>query len=195
MQMGQEGGLWHAVHTKHQHEKTVVHLLEAKGFETFLPLYVADHRWRDRTKRVSLPLFPCYVFLRGGLDRRLQVLKTPGVHGIVETAGRPGVIPDGEIVAIRRVLESSLPIEPFPFLQCGDRVRIISGPLAELEGVLVRKRDQLRLVLSVEMLRRSVAVEVAVMDVEPVSKAADRSVVGKPVLVPSATPGGVLHAR
>ena len=153
-------GAWHALHTRYQHEKVVAELLALQAFETFLPLYTAVHRWKDRTKRLSLPLFPCYVFLRGGVDRRLQILKTPGVHAIVESAGRPGVIPEPEIAAIQRAVENSLRIKPHPFLESGDWVKIKSGPLVGLEGILVRKQDQLRLVLSVEMLGRSVAVEV-----------------------------------
>ena len=155
-----ESSTWHALHTRYQHEKVVGELLTRQGFETFLPLYTTVHRWKDRAKQVSLPLFPCYVFLRGGVDRRLQILKTPGVHSIVETAGRPGVIPEGEMAAIRRAVENALRIEPHPFLANGDWVRIKSGPLVGVEGILVRKQDQFRLVLSVDMLGRSVAVEV-----------------------------------
>ena len=160
---------WHALHTRYQHEKVVAELLTRQGFETFLPLYTTVHRWKDRTKRLSLPLFPCYVFCRGGFDRRLQILKTPGVHSIVETARRPGVIPDAEIAAIRRAVENALRIEPHPFLASGDWVKIKFGPLVGVEGILVRKQDQLRLVLSVEMLGRSVAVEIDPAHAEHVS--------------------------
>jgi transcription antitermination factor NusG len=151
---------WHALHTRHQHEKSVDELLVRQGLETFLPLYKTVHLWKDRSKQLSLPLFVNYVFFRGGAGRRLQILKTPGVCSIVEIAGRPGVIPDEEIAAIRRVVENSSRIEPHPFLRKGDWVRIRSGPLAGLEGILVRNLDRLRLVISVEMLGRSVAVEV-----------------------------------
>lgn len=151
---------WHALHIRHQSEKMVAELLGNRGFETFLPLYPAVHQWKDRTKHLMLPLFPCYAFVRGGLDRRLQIITTPGVHGIVGTAGRAGVIPESEIAAVRRAVENTLRVEPHPFLQCGDWVRIKSGPLVGLEGILVSKQNRLRLVLSVEMLGRSVAVEV-----------------------------------
>ena len=161
---------WHALYTRYQHEKVVDEFLTRQGFETFLPLYTAVHRWKDRAKQLSVPLFPNYVFLRDGVGHRLQILKTPGVCSIVESGGRPGVIPDSEIAAVRRVVENSLRIEPHPFLANGDWVRIKSGPLAELEGILVRKQDRLRLVLSVEMLGRSVAVEVGAFRVERVNK-------------------------
>jgi len=151
---------WYALHTRHQHEKAVAEYLTKSGFETFLPLYSSVHRWKDRNKVVSLPLFPCYVFLHGGLDRKLDVLKAPGVLGIVGCAGHPGNVPESEIAGIRRAVESSLHVEPHPFLHCGDRVRIKAGPLCGLEGILVRKASLFRVVLSIEMLARSVAVEV-----------------------------------
>ena len=160
---------WHALHTRYQHEKVVAELLTRHGFEVFLALYTAVHQWKDRRKHLCLPLFPCYVFLRDGVDRRLQILQTPGVHGIVQVAGRPGVIPEAEIAAIRRVVENPLPIEPHSFLENGDRVRIKAGPLTGLEGILVRKQDQLRLVLSVEMLGRAVAVPIEASHWEPLA--------------------------
>ncbi len=162
-------GSWYALYTRHQHEKAVAQILSNKGFEIFLPLYTVAHRWQDRTKQLLLPLFPCYVFLRGELDRRLQILTTPGVHTIVGWAGRPAVIPEVEIDAVRRMVESSLRVEPHPFLKCGDWVRVRSGPLQGLEGILVRKKNLLRLVLSVEVLGRSAAVEVDVCMVERVA--------------------------
>jgi len=157
---------WYALYTRHQHEKAVAEILSNKGFEVFLPLYSVVHRWKDRTKDLSLPLYPCYVFLRDGLEHRLQILTTPGVHGIVGFAGRPCAIPDAEIDAVRQVIESSLRVEPYPFLRCGDRVRVKSGPLEGIEGILVRKKNSFRLVLSVELLQKSVAVEVDVSMVE-----------------------------
>ncbi len=131
---------WYALYTRHQHEKTVAHVLISKGFETFLPVYSAVHRWKDRVKQVSLPLFPCYVFLRGPLDRWLPVLTTPGVHSVVGFGGQPAMIPRSEIEAIRRVVESPLKAEPHPFIKCGDRVRIKVGPLQGLEGSYSARR-------------------------------------------------------
>ncbi len=160
---------WYALHTRHQHEKAVAQILSNKGFEIFLPLYTVARRWQDRTKQLWLPLFPCYVFLRSELEHRLQILTTPGVHTIVGWAGRPAMISQAEIDAVRRVLESSLRVEPHPFLKCGEWVRVRSGPLQGLEGVLVRKKSLFRLVLSVEALGRSAAVEVDVFMVERVA--------------------------
>jgi transcription antitermination factor NusG len=116
---------------------------------------------------LSLPLFPCYVFVRGGLDRRLQVVGTPGVHMILTRGEDVATIPDAEIQAIRTTVASPLQVEPHPFLKCGERVRVKKGPLEGIEGVLVRKKNVFRLVLSVDMLAQSVAVEIDAADVEP----------------------------
>ncbi|HXJ94770.1 MAG TPA: UpxY family transcription antiterminator [Terriglobia bacterium] len=151
---------WYAVYTRHQHEKTVAHGLAGKEFEIFLPLYLAARRWNDRIARISLPLFPGYVFLRGDLERRLDILTTPGVHSLVSSGGQPASIADTEVEAVRRAVEARLPVEPCAFLNCGDRVRVTSGPLADLEGIVVRKKNSCRLVLSVELLEKSIAVEV-----------------------------------
>jgi len=151
---------WYALYTRHQHEKCVYQVLTGKGFEAFLPLYTTAHQWKDRVKRVSLPLFPCYVFVRGPLVQWLPVLSTPGVHTVVGCGGRPATISNVEIDAVRRAVESPISVEPHPYLKCGDRVRVTAGPLRGLEGLLVRKKNWCKLLLSVEMLQRSVAVEV-----------------------------------
>jgi transcription antitermination factor NusG len=151
---------WHAIYTRHQHEKTVAQILAYRGFDVFLPLYVTVHRWKDRDKKLSLPLFPCYVFLKGGLERRLDIVSTPGMYSFVGTEHGPSVVPTVEIDAIRRAVESSVRVEPHPFLKCGDRVRVKSGPLHGVEGILTRKKNLYRLVLSVELLGQAVALDV-----------------------------------
>jgi len=162
---------WHALYTRHQHENVVAQALSGKGFEVFLPQYRTVHRWKDRQKDLLLPLFPNYVFIHGGLDRMLNIVTTPGVHSLISWGGRPADIPSEEIEAVRRLVESPLQVEPHPFLKCGDRVRIKSGPLEGIEGILVRKTRGFRLVLSVEMLSKSAAVEVDVSMVERVRAA------------------------
>jgi transcription antitermination factor NusG len=157
---------WYALYTRHQHEKTVAHVLTNKGFETLLPLYAVARRWKDRTKLLSAPLFPCYVFLNGGLERRLDIMTTPGIHALVSNAGQPAAIPAVEIDAIRRAVESGSRVEPHPLLKCGDWVRVKCGPLAGIEGILVRKKNLYRLVLSVEMLGKAAAVEIDAFLVE-----------------------------
>lgn len=158
---------WWAIYTRHQHEKAVAQVLATKGFDVFLPLYDSVRRWKDRSKMLSLPLFPCYVFVRGGMNRRLHVLTTPGVHTILYNGDRIATIPKGEIEAIQKAVHSPCRVEPHPFLRCGEKVRVIRGSLEGVQGVLVRKKSIYRLVLSVEMLAQSVAVEIDAVDVEP----------------------------
>ncbi|MGC8548853.1 MAG: UpxY family transcription antiterminator [Acidobacteriaceae bacterium] len=160
---------WWVLYTRHQHEKAVSDALTAKGLEVFLPLYDSVRRWKDRRKTLSLPLFPCYVFVRGGLDRRLQVVTTPGVHMVLTRGEAVATIPETEIDAIRRAVEGYFDIEPQPFLSCGDRVRVTHGPLIGVEGILLRKKNRFRLVLSVNMLAQSVAVEIDATDVEAIT--------------------------
>jgi transcription antitermination factor NusG len=161
-------GAWCAIYTRHQHEKAIAQILSAKGLEVFLPLYSATRRWKDRTMHLSLPLFPCYLFLRGMKERRLEVVTTPGIVSILTVNGEVATIAESEIESVRRVVEWGNRVEPHPFLRCGDRVRVICGPLQGLEGILVRKKNLCRLVLSVEILERSAAVEVDVSAVERV---------------------------
>jgi len=159
---------WWALYTRHQHEKVVAEMLSTKGFETFLPLYESVRRWKDRKKLLSLPLFPCYVFVRGGWDRKLQIVTTPGVHMILYHGERVATIPEAEMEAIQRAVGGSLHVEPHPFLKCGERVRVLRGALEGVEGILIRKKNLYRLVLSVDMLAQSVGVEIDASDVEPV---------------------------
>lgn len=158
---------WWALYTRHQHEKVVAEMLANKGFEVFLPLYDSIRKWKDRRKVISLALFPCYVFVRGQADRRLQVITTPGIHTILTRGEQIAVVPDSEIDAVRRAVEGSFRVEPHPFLKCGERVRVTRGSLEGLEGLLLRKKSLYRLILSVDMLAQSVAVEVDASDVEP----------------------------
>jgi transcription antitermination factor NusG len=157
---------WYAIYTRHQHEKSVAQNLTRKGFETFLPLYSAPHRWKDRTKVVSLPLFPCYVFLNGDSSRRLDILSTPGIFDIISFANQPAAIPRKEIEDLRRIVESGIPIDPHPFIPSGEKVRIKAGPFSGVQGTLVRKKNLCRLVLSVEILGKAAVVEIEASLVE-----------------------------
>jgi transcription antitermination factor NusG len=159
---------WHAVYTRHQHEKMVAQILASKGLETFLPLYAAAHRWKDRTKVVSSPLFPCYVFLKARGDRPLNILTTPGVHGIVSSAGRPLTIPGNEIEDLRLAVGSGAPMQPHRMLMRGDRVRVKAGSLTGLEGILIRHKNVCRVILSVDILGKAAAVEVDALLLERV---------------------------
>jgi transcription antitermination factor NusG len=158
--------LWHALHTKHQHEKNVTDILAEKGFEVFCPTYAEVHRWKDRRKEVTIPLFSGYLFFADGLHRRIDLLSTPGVCAIVSFGNTPAIVPEEEINAIRLAAASSQRVEPHPFLQEGQKVRVKSGPLSGIEGILQRRKDTFRLVLSVQLLGRSVAVQVEQCDIE-----------------------------
>ncbi len=168
---GPDQPAWWAVYTRHQHEKTVAEVLSTKGFEVFLTLHDSMRRWKDRQKVLSLPLFPCYVFVRGKLSRRLQVVTTPGIHMILSRGEQIAVVPEEELLAIRRAVNGNYRVEPHPFLKVGERVRVTRGSLEGVEGILIRKKNLFRLVLSVDMLAQSVGVEVAASDVEPVGVA------------------------
>jgi transcription antitermination factor NusG len=173
---GERGLPWWVVYARHQHEKVVAEMLASKDFEVFLPLYDSVRRWKDRRKVVSMPLFPGYVFVRGGLERRLQVLTTPGVHMILSHGEKVATVPEEEIQAVRKVVSSDLSTEPHPFLRCGERVRVKAGPLAGVEGILDRKKGSYRLILSVDAVNKSFAVEVEVSDVEAVEGGESRTI-------------------
>ena len=166
---------WNVAYTRHQHEKSVAENLTGKGFEVFLPTYDVMRRWSDRKKQVTLPLFPCYVFVRSNFERRFGIITTPGIHLVIMFAGRPATVPDHELDAIRKALQSNLRVEPHPFLRCGDWVRVTSGPLIDVEGILIRKKSSCRLVLSVELLGKSAAVEIDAFSVKPVPRRATRT--------------------
>src|ERR1700756_401780 len=158
---------WYAARTKSRHEKKVAEHLAGKGITNFLPLYKAQHRWKDRVARVDLPLFPGYIFVQFPLKERLKVLEIPGVANLVSFKGEPAALPDQEIETLRQGLSANLYAEPHPYLKVGRRVRIKGGPLRGLEGILERKKeDSFRVVISIDLIMRSVLVEVAMGDVE-----------------------------
>jgi len=162
---------WLAVYIKFQHEKSAAKLLEKKEFEVFLPVYRTIHRWKDRKQPVVLPLFPCYLFLRTPIERKLEVLRTPGVQWIVENAGYACTVPNTDIEVIRRICSVGTQPRPHPFLKKGDFVRVRSGPLAGTEGFFVQVKNGYRVVVSVALLQKSVAVEVDLAELEFLSAA------------------------
>jgi len=179
---------WWALYTRHQHEKVVAEMLVAKGFEVFLPLYQSVRSWKDRKKVTSLPLFPCYVLVRPDIDRRFQIVSTPGVHMILSQGGRDSAVPESDIEAIRWCVQGSFRVEPHPFLRCGERVRVIRGSLQGLEGILIRKKNIYRLIISVDMLAQSVSVELSVSDVEPAMVSFSMPVSGSSIIKASPMP-------
>src|SRR6266851_164189 len=158
---------WCAAYTVANHEKRVAEQLGLRSVEHFVPLYESVRRWKDRKVRLQLPLFPGYVFVRLALRDRLRVLQVPSVARLVGFNGLPCALPDSEIEALKAGLASGVRAEPHPYLTVGRRVRVKTGPLAGVEGVLKRKKNSARLVISLDLIMRSVAVDVEAADVEP----------------------------
>ena len=158
---------WYALYTSSRHEKKVASFLERLHVEFFLPLYSSNRRWKDRRVELQLPLFPGYVFVHIPWQDRLSVLTAPGAVRFVSFNGRPAVLPETDLLSLRCGLDYGLSAQPHPYLQVGRSVRVRSGPLAGLEGILVRKKERFRLLVSIDMIMRSIAVEVDAADVEP----------------------------
>lgn len=151
---------WFAVRVRSHHERVAALHLGERGYEEFAPSCKVEHRWSDRKKEVEEFLFPGYVFCRFDPQRRLPVLTAPGVVGLVGCGKIPTAIPDHEIERIRRMVQSGLLVTPWPFLELGQMVLIERGPLAGVEGILEEVKGRCRLVVSIELLRRSVSAEV-----------------------------------
>ena len=170
---------WFALRVKSNCEKTVATLVRNKGFEEFLPLYKSCHRWSDRLKSAESPLFPGYTFCRIDPNFRLPILTIPGALHFIGIGKVPVPIEDSEIAAIQKAVRSGLPAEPWAYLKVGQLVRLDDGPLAGLEGILIETRKQYRVVVSVSLLQRSVAVEIERNWVTPLG--ADRRPLSIPV--------------
>ena len=159
---------WYAAYTCANHEKRVAEQLRLRSIEYFLPMYQTVRKWKDRRKPLELPLFPGYIFLRLPVQDRLRVLELASVVRLVGFGALPCALPDREIETLRSVLSCRLRTEPHLYPAVGRRVRIIRGPLKGIEGTLVRKKGIVRLVLSVDIIRKSATVEVDPTDVEPI---------------------------
>ena len=158
---------WYAAYTRAQHEKTVAAELGMREVEHFLPLYSSVRRWKDRRVTLETPLFAGYVFVRLALRDRLRVLQVPSVVRLVGFNGQPAALPDSEMEIMRSGLSPSSGAEPHPFLTVGRHVRITGGPFAGLEGVLRRRKSGARVIVSLGLIQRSVAVDVDIADVRP----------------------------
>jgi transcription termination/antitermination protein NusG len=169
LQADVESESWYGVQTRPRHEKIVAQRLTERGVTSFLPLVTEIHRWSDRKKAVQMPLFGCYVFAKFMPSRvdRLRVLCVDGVFGLVGAKGEGTPIPDEQIDAVRSVVEKQLPWSSHPFLKIGQRVRIRSGVLDGLEGILVSRNGDRSLVVSVDAIQRSLAVRLEGYEVEP----------------------------
>jgi transcription antitermination factor NusG len=160
---------WYAVHTRARHEKMVAERLREQGVNTYLPLVKETHRWSDRKKVVELPLFSCYVFakLTPTNQDRLRVSRTDGVLQILGTRGEGIAIPDEQIESVRTLVNEQLAWSAYPFLKIGQRVRIRGGAMNGVEGILVARNGDRTLVVSVDVIQRSLAVSIEGYHVEP----------------------------
>jgi transcription antitermination factor NusG len=170
--LGQAPEKWFAVHTRARHEKAVAHRLGERGVETFLPTMTEVHRWNDRKKIVQIPLFNCYLFVKlmPRNEERQRVLRTDSVLGLVGGQGVGTPIPDEQIEAVRILVGGQVPCCPYPFLKTGQRVRIRGGALEGLEGIFLSRQGARRLVISVDAMQRSLAIQVEGYEVEPISR-------------------------
>jgi transcription antitermination factor NusG len=171
---------WYAVWVRSRHEKTVSEILHAKGFETFLPLYRSRRRWSDRIQEIEAPLIPGYVFCRFDVSHRLPILTTPGIVHIVGTGKTPEPVDQWEMQSLITAFRAGFHLQLWPFLKIGNRVMIEEGPLRSLEGVLVTIKGQDKLILSVSLLQRSIAVTVDRRWIRPID--------GGPRLISGAVP-------
>ncbi len=165
--LGTEIERWFAVQVRTRWESSTALLLSGKGYQTLLPTYKERKRWNGRLREVNAPLFPGYVFCQFDTQKRLPILVTPGVIAVVSQGKVPLPVDDAEIAAIRTLVSSGVPVEPWPFLEIGQKVRIESDALQGLEGILVQFKGNHRVVLSVSLLRRSVALEIDRASVRP----------------------------
>ncbi len=163
-----EGEKWYAVSVRSRHEKLVTNHLEQKKINCFLPVYRSVRKWKDRRKELDMVLFPGYVFVNLDARNRQGVLHAPGVLRFVTFQGQPAALPDAEIRALECSLAAGMHPKPHPYLCQGKKVRVKSGPLLNAEGIMIRRKEGYRLVLSIEMIMRSVTLEVDEADVEPI---------------------------
>ena len=157
---------WYAAYTCANHEKSVAAQLQARAVEHLLPLYSSMRRWKDRRVLVDFPLFPGYVFIRLALCERLRVLQIPSLVRLVGFGGQPYALGEGEIALLRSSLAGTTRFAPHPYLRAGNRVRIARGPLRGAEGILLRRKNELRVVLSIDVIACSASVEVDSADIE-----------------------------
>lgn len=162
---------WYAVHVRSRHEFQVHDRLALKGIESFLPVVERQRKWKDRKKLIAFPLFPGYLFVHTTPESQnlLSVLKVKGVVRMLCTLpGKPDPIPDDQIISLKKLVENKEALDPYPYLSEGQRVRIIKGPLSDVEGILVEKLDKHVLVLSVDVLKQGVALTINAGDVEKI---------------------------
>lgn len=161
-------GRWYALYVRSRHEKVVEAGLKGKGYAAFSPFYRMRRKRVDRVVEIDVALFPGYVFCHFDSNKRLPILMTPGIVGVVGPGNRPGPVDDTEIASIRTIALSGRPVQPWPFLKSGQRIRLQSGPLVGAEGIFLQVKDEYHLVVSITLLQRAVSVVIERDSVAPV---------------------------
>jgi transcription antitermination factor NusG len=161
---------WFALYTRSRFEKKMLITLSDRDVEVFLPMREMLSQWKDRKKKIWTPLFPGYIFVNhmDTPENRFRILNLPGAVRFVGREGRADPIPESQIESVRKFLECSAAVDPFPYMQVGTRVEVIAGPLKGIQGILVEKRGRLRFVIQVDLIRQAVSVEISASDVKPI---------------------------
>jgi len=161
---------WYALYTRSRHEKKLLSELSDRSIDVFLPMREVLSRWKDRKKRIWLPMFPGYIFVHqvDTPENRFRVLNVPGAVRFVGHEGHADRIPDDQIDAVRRFLETKIAIDPYPYIRVGQRVEIIAGPLKGIQGILIQKKGRFRFVLRVDLIRQAVSIEIDASDIRPI---------------------------
>ena len=161
---------WYALYTRSRFEKKMLTELTDRDIEVFLPMREVLSRWKDRRKRIWIPLFPGYIFINhvDTPENRYRILNMPGAVRFVGFEGRANPIPEEQVEYVRRFLEASIAVDPYPYMQVGSRVEVIAGPLKGIQGILVEKRGRFRFVIQVDLIRQAVSAEIDASDVRPI---------------------------
>jgi transcription antitermination factor NusG len=161
---------WYALYTRSRFEKKMLTELTDRDIEVFLPMREILSRWKDRKKKVWMPMFPGYIFVNhvDTPENRYRILNLPGAVRFVAFEGHANPIPDEQIESVRRFLEASIAVDPYPYMQVGSRVEVIAGPLQGIRGILVEKRGRFRFVIQVDLIRQAVSVEIDASDVRSI---------------------------
>jgi transcription antitermination factor NusG len=160
---------WYALYTRSRFEKKMLSELSCRRIEVFLPMREIVSRWKDRKKRIWIPLFPGYIFVNhvDTPENRFRILNIPGAVRFVGFEGHADPVPEYQIQHVRKFLEASISIDPYPYMQIGARVEVIAGPLKGIQGLLVEKRGRFRFVLQVDLIRQAISIEIDASDVRP----------------------------
>jgi len=159
---------WYAVKTRSRHENKVKDFLNQKGVENYLPLYTTVRYWSDRKKKVTIPLFSCYIFVKIALKDRLNVLQTDGVVHFITFESIPAPIPENQIEAIRQVLEKDFDVQLVENIKIGQKVEVQFGPLKGVKGIVQKKKNKLQLVITIDALNQGVSVEIGANEIKPI---------------------------